>query len=307
MPSFPGNFYPVKVPRDLRCTDIGLMNLATLSSKLAPLSDTVVRFECPFNSTVAPNMTAAIGALIARAEARGCRVDVIGPSPDRRKLLIQNGFLKPIDDRISAPIINHRWLVSAHQEGAGIPYRWFALGDSKPFAEYANTCLTGLAIPEMSVLFQKRLLQVLNEIFNNAAIHSKSEFGIFCAGRSERHRLEITIVDDGVGFKTNVSRFLKRELTPLDAIDWAMEDDHTTRSGPIPGGLGLKLIRTFVSRCSAALTVFSHNGLWTQKGDHVTRTSVCPDFQGSLVSLRVNTQNISSYIEPQPHHRPSIL
>ena len=50
--------------------------------------------------------------------------------------------------------------------------------------------------------------------------------------------------------------FMKKEISASKAIEWAMEENTTTRLGDIPGGLGLAIIREFVELNGGKLTVF---------------------------------------------------
>lgn len=59
-------------------------------------------------------------------------------------------------------------------------------------------------------------------------------------------RLNFTIVDLGKTIKTGVNNFLKKNLSGIEYIAWAVEEGNTTKRGTIPGGLGLSLIREFL-------------------------------------------------------------
>ena len=95
----------------------------------------------------------------------------------------------------------------------------------------------------MSAGLFRKLQESLYEIFSNAVIHSETRLGIYACGQffPNKHRLDFTIVDLGIGIRENVRRKAGLDLTAPLAIAWAMEGKNTTKRGRIPGGLGLKL------------------------------------------------------------------
>lgn len=101
----------------------------------------------------------------------------------------------------------------------------------------------------MSQALNKRFLQSLLEIFQNAAIHSQSGPGVFICGQfyPQKQRLDFTIADAGIGIRENVRQYTGRpKMNSCDAIRWALEEGNTTKTGKQPGGLGLKLLKDFI-------------------------------------------------------------
>ena len=57
-----------------------------------------------------------------------------------------------------------------------------------------------------------------------------------------------------------VSQGLQREIGPSAAIEWAMKGRNTTRSGDVPGGLGLKILKEFIQLNGGRLSIVDHIG-----------------------------------------------
>ena len=117
------------------------------------------------------------------------------------------------------------------------------------------------------------------------------------SGSIHGKRIEFTVVDLGVGIPENVSRYLRHKISAIAAIEWAMSNENTTRSGDVPGGLGLKIIREFSERNSGTMVILSNRGIWAQSGQEVERTPLGPIFPGTLVHLSITTANLSNYDE----------
>jgi len=81
-----------------------------------------------------------------------------------------------------------------------------------------------------------------------------------------------------------------------EAINWAMEGRNTTKTGPIPGGLGLKLLREFIRLNQGRIQVVSARGYWEQTPDYQVKPRLfAHPFPGTVVNIEINTSDPNTY------------
>ena len=69
------------------------------------------------------------------------------------------------------------------------------------------------------------------------------------------------------------------------------------KRGPIPGGLGLKLLREFIQKNHGRLTVVSDKGYWEQHPDgNLEMTRMINPFPGTVVNIEINTSDQKTYV-----------
>lgn len=104
------------------------------------------------------------------------------------------------------------------------------------------------------------------EIFSNAVIHSETQLGIFACGQfyPNKNLIDFSITDLGLGMKNNLEKKRGIVLSAEEAIQWSMEARNTTKTGPIPGGLGLKILQEFVKLNHGRIQIMSDRGYWEQ-------------------------------------------
>ncbi|MCL5055576.1 MAG: hypothetical protein M1169_06475 [Firmicutes bacterium] len=98
---------------------------------------------------------------------------------------------------------------------------------------FARDCQGGWRLVQFHGLFLKEEIEFSNILIKNLL-------------ENARTREPLTIVDLGKTIKTGVNNFLKKNLSGIEYIAWAVEEGNTTKRGTIPGGLGLSLIREFL-------------------------------------------------------------
>lgn len=179
-----------------------------------------------------------------------------------------------------------------------LPFKIFKLHAGEQFYDYLDSYMNGRGIPTMSDALTKRFLQSLFEIFLNAAIHSQSQYGIFACGQffPQKHRLDFTIADAGIGIRENVRRYTgKKKISSCAAINWALIEGNTTKTGNQPGGLGLKLLKDFIRMNKGKLQIVSRFGYYefSVNRDYVEKMN--HDFPGTCVNIEINTEDASSY------------
>ncbi len=232
------------------------------------------------------NLTAVLGAILSNVQNNFNDIKIEGLSKDLTTLFSRNHFL-------------------SHFGGLKIPdyyyttikYRKFKPTEEKLFKDYLDReLLSKDTMPDMSILLKKKINESIFEIFNNAVIHGNCQ-NIFTCGQyyHTNKRLDFTIVDLGKTIKENVNEYLKNNLSGEDAIKWAVAEGHTTKQGSIPGGLGLSLIRKFISINKGKIQIISAEGYWEQREGTGRKENFSRSFLGTIVNLEFNVADTSHY------------
>jgi hypothetical protein len=201
--------------------------------------------------------------------------------------LRKNSFLSSLDpDSPKGPDTHHTI----------IEYRRFARGDNEGFRSYVVQQFAGKRMPPMTTALRYRFLLSIGELFENAAEHSQTELGIIACGQyfPKLQRLTFAIADLGIGIRQCFLRWLKRDFSPEQAIDWAMSGNSTVRRDK-PGGHGLKLIREFITMNVGWIRIASDAGYWGLHGPHVESTRLPAPFAGTMVSITINSADKQAY------------
>jgi len=76
-----------------------------------------------------------------------------------------------------------------------------------------------------------------------------------------------------------------------------LKPGNTTRTGDIPGGLGLKRLRDFIQQNDGQLHIVSGNGCWIQRDGKLDTMALSCPFNGTLINLSFNTLDDNLYNE----------
>ncbi len=200
------------------------------------------------------DMCAPFGAILYRLGQLGNQVHLTNVRPGVEKILSKNGFLS-----------HYGRMLLPDTYGTTIPYQRFDVKDDRFFASYVESRFVRRSeMPRMSPGLVKRFRESVFEIFSNAVIHSQTQLGIFSCGQffPKRNRLDFSVADLGIGIRKNVKDHTGLDLQADKAIEWATQEHHTTKRGPIPGGLGLKLLTEFINLNGGRLQIVSDVGYW---------------------------------------------
>lgn len=233
------------------------------------------------------NMAAPLYVVISKLRADLNDVSIHNLPAGVEKILKKNQFLTTFN---LAPLRDTNQTT--------LPFKIFKLHAGDQFYDYLEAYMNGRGIPRMTEALTKRFRQSLVEIFLNSSIHSNSASGIFACGQffPQKHRLDFTISDAGVGIRENVRRYTgKNKMSSCAAIEWALTEGNTTKTGKQPGGLGLKLIKDFIQMNEGKLQIVSRFGYYefSSKGASVEKMDY--DFPGTCVNIEINTEDKSSY------------
>jgi hypothetical protein len=136
------------------------------------------------------------------------------------------------------------------------------------------------------------------EIFSNAVLHSRTELGIFSCGQffPKKHNLDFSVTDLGIGIYKNVNEVTKLNLSPENAIVWAISGRNTTKHGQVPGGLGLKLLCEFIDLNGGCLQIVSDAGYWKRENNESIVEPLNYPFPGTIVNVQIKTNDEHSYM-----------
>jgi signal transduction histidine kinase len=233
------------------------------------------------------DMCAALGAILYRLGNDGNTIQLTHIPTEIEPILTGTGFLSYYG-RVRLPEVS----------GMLIPYQRFDTKDDRYFASYVETRLIGR--PELAAAspgLLKKLRESVFELFSNAVLHSRSRLGIFSCGQHDprRHRLNFAVADLGVGIPQNVRQHAGLDLTAEEAVRWATEGRNTTKRGPIPGGLGLKLLKEFIGFNGGRIQIVSDAGYWCMERGQARITRLSHPFPGTVVNIEVNLADARPY------------
>lgn len=152
--------------------------------------------------------------------------------------------------------------------------------------------------PKLSSLLKKKIGESIFEIFINASMHGGASHVYSCGQyypNKNPKRIDFTIVDLGRTIKANVASFLNKNVNGQEAIEWAVQKGNTTKTGTIPGGLGLKLIQDFMELNKGKIQIVSADGFWEFSNQEVRARSFGHEFPGTIVNLEFNLDDNSYY------------
>lgn len=271
----------------VRTDRLGYEQIANLAASTKDLN--FGRLEIDFSqcSFFEANMAAVLGAVLARVTDNLNKVEIanlprsIETILRKNRFLVQYGF-SPLDD----------------SNQTTLPFRRLKMSDGSLFADYLDQYLRGRGIPPMSPGLTRAFKQSIFEIFHNSVYHSHSRLGVFACGQffPNKKRLDLTIADAGVGIRTNVRDHLKNnKISSVGAIRWALDEGNTTRTGKLPGGIGLKLLKEFTKNNGGRIQIASRYGFYEYDGGNEKFGKLAADLPGTSVNLEVNTADTSEY------------
>ena len=265
----------------------GFLQLTELAHGTSDLALKAVELDMGAATWVDANMCAPLGAILYRVSRGLNAVRLTHLRAKVRDILAKNGFLSTYGEA-----------KRPDRFGTTIEYMRFEPKDARYFAEYVESRLASKEIPKMSAALLKKFRESIFEIFSNAVIHSETNMGIFACGQffPGQHRLDFSVADLGIGIQQNLMKKRGIVLSAEDAINWATEGKNTTKTGPIPGGLGLKLLREFISLNHGRMQIASDRGYWELTANGQERTDNFPyPFPGTVVNIEINTADTSAY------------
>ena len=272
---------------EIRHDQLGFQALVNLASETNDCIFDDIEIDMSTTTWFDADMCAAFGAILYRLSDNLNTIRLINIFPNVEKILSKNGFLS----HYGREKIPDRWRTT-------IPYQRFDVKDDRYFADYIENELVHRAeMPVMSRGLLKKFRESIFEIFSNAVLHSRTELGIFSCGQffPKRDQLDFSIADLGVGIRKNVQDHTGKPFSAEAAILWATEGRNTTKHGPVPGGLGLKLLCEFIDLNGGCIQIVSDAGYWRRKNKETFTAPLNCRFPGTVVTVEINTADAHSY------------
>ena len=236
-------------------------------------------------SWIDANLLAVMGAMFDKV-ASSNQVELININSNFESLWQRNSFL-----------MNFGGGKIYDRQRTTISYNCFDKKATRAFERYLETeLLANVNLPTMSVVLKREIKKSILEIFVNAEMHGRA-LSVFTCGQHypSTKRLDFTVVDVGRTIRRNVRNFLNKDVSSTDAIKWAVTEGNTTKKCPIPGGLGLSLIRQFLKKNNGSIQIVSSYGFWEENSDKETIISFDDIFPGTIVNLEFNLADTSRY------------
>lgn len=232
------------------------------------------------------NMSAALGAVLDLLVENVNDINFDYIKPETERILQKNEFLSYYG--------KERIFDSNHTT---IKYQKLKPSDGKYFKKYVIEELIGRGeLPKMSSALKEKMVEAIYEIFVNAQIHSETEF-IYTCGQffPTKNKIEFTIVDTGVGFKEKVNQRFDSNFSAAKAIEWAVQDKHTTKLN-VSGGIGLALLKEFIGKNKGKMQIVSSDGFYEYGSSGVETRSFNREFPGTIVNLQFCTDDFGNYL-----------
>jgi hypothetical protein len=271
---------------ELRSDKAGFDQLAALAQAIGACSFKIIELDFRSCHWFDANMCAPLGVVIAQGVNQFLEFRLVGLSNRVKTILSKNKFLEGF---------GFAEVEDVYQ--STIPYKRFKVSEDRGFAEYLNLNVRGKGLPSMSEVLEMRFKNSILELFVNAAMHSDTQAGIFACGQyfPNKHLLDFCVADAGIGFRKKIFNVLGLKLNSDQAIAWALQEGHTTRQGNVPGGLGLQLIKEFITMNQGRIQIVSDRGYWElgPSGELLSRLSL--PFPGTVINIEINTTDKKSY------------
>ena len=238
--------------------------------------------EISFEKWFGANMSSVLGGILDIL-SNNLNSIIIKDIPDNIQRIIQkNGFLA-----------YYGYPKTIDFNNTTIKYQKLKPNDGTFFNHYImNELLERSELPKMSNPLKKKIAESIYELFANAKMHSKTKFVYTCGQFFPQKKLiEITITDTGIGFKNKINSRFGRDLTAIQAIEWAISTGHTTKQG-ISGGIGLSILKEFIEKNNGKIQIVSDNGFYQFSSNGLVKKSFSLPFPGSIINVQFRTDDI---------------
>ncbi|MCX6580635.1 MAG: ATP-binding protein [Candidatus Aminicenantes bacterium] len=236
---------------------------------------------------IAANTCSIIGAIFQKLQNSFNGIRLFHINDEVKKTLQRNGFLS----FLGFPRLPDYYHTT-------IQYMKLFPNHSRFFSEYIREELMGKSeIPGMSDRLKKKITEGIYEIFINAAMHSNTKEGIFTCGQffKTKHKIEFTITDLGIGMRNPISQYLRTSISAVDAIEWAMQEGNSTKPND-SGGLGLAILKHFITLNKGRIQVISNNGFWELSAAGIDKRTFSSEFPGTAVNICIKTDDPMQYV-----------
>ncbi len=278
----------ILVPRKVTSDIEGYEWLIDLYYRVKRASDSEITLNFKYNTWFEANLCAVLGAMLFSLEQEeNKRFEHVSVSRKLQEVLERNGYFvstrKPNDPRFETVVA----------------FKFFEPLDDEKFIRYIkDELLEKSDFPKHTSRLGKKINENIYELFENARTHGRCAYVYTCGQyfpNKKPRLLDITIVDMGNTIKGNVEHYLGCKILGEDAIEWAFVQGNTTKTGDIPGGLGLSVIFSFIEQNRGKIQVVSSDGYWEYSCGSISKRCLRQPFLGTIVNLEFNLDDDNLY------------
>jgi hypothetical protein len=258
----------------------GLMDIFHPLLKNTETAEVILDFsKCKFLGHHAVTIIGGLAYWLREKMASSLTLDTTTLEEKIYQNLDQNGFLR------------HLGQDSEPWDGNSIPFRHDHKFQKDELIQYLGDKWLGKGWIRISNELKSYIIATVLEIYLNAFEHGGSEFGVFSCGQyyPKLRRLQLTILDFGVGIPHNVRTFRDdHTLSAQEAIEWSLRKGNSTR--PLPDtarGLGLDGMSRFISVNKGKLQIYSHDGYVKLSQNPPKYGGQTYPFQGTIVNINL--------------------
>jgi len=230
------------------------------------------------------NSSSILGAILTKFQDNLNTVRIFAGGSEN--ILERNGFLSHFGHP-KVMDFNH----------TSIQYQVLSTEDDRYFNNYVfKEFISRPDLPNMTEALKRKLTESIYEIFINAKMHSQTG-KIFICGQffPYKQKIVFTITDIGIGIKNVVNNRFGSNLTAVQAIEWAIQDRHTTKTD-VSGGIGLALLHEFIKLNKGTVQIISNEGFWELSHNGKVVDSFTNEFPGTMVNISVCTNDANQYM-----------
>lgn len=234
----------------------------------------------------AANQSAVLGAILDELQKDVNEINFDRIDPNIKVILQKNGFLD-----------FYGYSSVYDNNSTTIPYKKLEPTDNLYFTKFLEENLLDRSeLPSMSEMVRYKITETISELFVNAQLHSSTD-NIYTCGQffPKSDEILFTLVDTGIGIKEKVNSRFGSNLSAIEAINWALIDKHTTKED-ITGGIGLTLLKEFITLNKGKMQIISNDGFYELDKDVEKKQQFNGEFPGTIVNLLFKTDDNNSYI-----------
>ncbi|WP_339757514.1 hypothetical protein [Algoriphagus aquimarinus] len=194
----------------------------------------------------------------------------------RFDIFIRNGFIKSSTDEVG----------EINTNSSAVRLTRFTPDSDEKFYEFlVNTLFSNRAFHKMPQI-KGDIIDHFCEIFSNIGLHARTTDPVFACGQfyPKKKILKFTLVDLGIGFYEPIGGFLGNEIeSPLDAVNWALEEGNTTKIDAT-GGSGLSRLKSYCEDRGHVFQIITDGVCWTN-GTGIFKHWEVEKFPGTTINL----------------------
>lgn len=282
----------INIEGEFKSNFYGYCKLIELFTQIKLENNTYIILDFRHCSFFEANLSSILGAIINYYTSRGYTIKIKELPSAIENILLRNKFLQTFENRSIIDV-----------KGTTLAYKQIKPENEELFQQYVeNELLTKKEFPQLSTKAQKKIGESIFELFENARTHGKCKYVYICGQYYPNQtpaRIDLTIVDLGYSIKRSVNKYLKTTFTGIEAIEWAIKNGNTTKTGTLPGGLGLNIIIDFINKNEGKLQIISADGYWENYKEITKTRCFLNSFPGTIANIKFNLDDNKSYISKE--------